>query len=64
MKLVRFGSPMEERPGVWLDDTPAITPMQLRTKCRRPHMGQDYAEDVACPDDNGGLAVTLPVLPG
>ena len=23
---------------VWLDDTPAITPLQLRTKCRRLHM--------------------------
>jgi replicative DNA helicase len=23
---------------IWLDDTPAITPMQLRTKCRRLHM--------------------------
>ncbi len=23
---------------IWLDDTPAITPLQLRTKCRRLHM--------------------------
>ena len=23
---------------IWLDDTPALTPLQLRTKCRRLHM--------------------------
>jgi replicative DNA helicase len=28
---------METAP-IWLDDTPAITPLQLRTKCRRLHM--------------------------
>ncbi|MCX6055649.1 MAG: replicative DNA helicase [Chloroflexi bacterium] len=26
---------------IWLDDTPAITPLQLRTKCRRLHMEQN-----------------------
>jgi replicative DNA helicase len=33
---------------IWLDDTPAITPMQLRTKCRRLHM--EYQLDLVIVD--------------
>jgi replicative DNA helicase len=33
---------------VYLDDTPAITPMQLRTKCRRLHM--EYERDLIIVD--------------
>lgn len=33
---------------IWLDDTPAITPLQLRTKCRRLHM--EYALDLVIVD--------------
>ena len=30
---------------IWLDDTPAITPLQLRTKCRRLHMEKQPRPD-------------------
>ena len=33
---------------IWLDDTPAITPLQLRTKCRRLHM--EYQLDLVIVD--------------
>ncbi len=33
---------------IWLDDTPAITPLQLRTKCRRLHM--EYSLDLVIVD--------------
>jgi replicative DNA helicase len=33
---------------IWLDDTPAITPMQLRTKCRRLHL--EYSLDLVIVD--------------
>lgn len=33
---------------MWLDDTPAITPLQLRTKCRRLHM--EYQLDLVIVD--------------
>jgi replicative DNA helicase len=33
---------------IYLDDTPAITPMQLRTKCRRLHM--EYGLDLVIVD--------------
>jgi len=33
---------------IWLDDTPAITPMQLRAKCRRLHM--EYQLDLVIVD--------------
>jgi replicative DNA helicase len=35
--FTRAISTMETSP-IWLDDTPAITPLQLRTKCRRLYM--------------------------
>ncbi len=33
---------------IWLDDTPAITPLQLRTKCRRLHL--EYSLDLVIVD--------------
>jgi len=33
---------------IWLDDTPAITPLQLRTKCRRLHL--EYQLDLVIVD--------------